>query len=89
MYSNDLSYQKILFNKQIQDVNQSVFTVLNFCSKDSQELLATEMGNSGNKRCGILSGILGSMVTLGIGIVIGLYAIGSLILRVKNSNFLR
>ena len=34
------------------------------------------MGSSGNKRCGILSGIFGSLVTLGIGIVIGLYAIG-------------
>merc|ERR1711953_1401286 len=34
-----------------------------------------QMGSSGNKRCGILSGIFGSLVTLGIGIVIGLYAI--------------
>ena len=37
------------------------------------------MGKSGNKRCGILSGIFGSLVTLGIGIVIGLYAIGEYI----------
>ena len=34
------------------------------------------MGSPGNTRCGVLSGIFGSLVTLGIGIVIGLYAIG-------------
>ena len=48
------------------------------------------MGSSGNKRCGILSGIFGSLVTLGIGIVIGLYRGGPImpaILVVKGTKY--
>ena len=36
--------------------------------------------NSGTKNRGIFAGILGSLAALGIGIVIGLYAIGKFII---------
>ena len=36
--------------------------------------------NSGRKNRGIIGGILGSLAALGIGVVIGLYAIGKLII---------
>ena len=35
--------------------------------------------NSGRKNRGIIGGILGSLAALGIGVVIGLYAIGKFI----------
>ena len=78
MNSNGLSYLYFL----IGSANKIHSFLKDHLTHSSATVKASsQMGSSGNKRCGILSGIFGSLVTLGIGIVIGLYAIGESIVR--------